>query len=343
MFPWGSFSVDDGRPQSLNMFQQFLPEVAKRSLQADVKIKRTGLVLRRMFLLPPMPAGFWSKVISLCLQKDDFPKIISEIFENQYSTGGHGLFYHIGSCHLKWSYWKTGILLYLDENIILSINSLKADQFTDPMEQSIISETNNKIQNFHFVNEDKEIIPVGDTFSDVIEIIVPEVELESHIRCHRSVSAKLLAKALEILDEVLKGHCDSLADDGVFSIGNLCHVIPCPLCFGDRDNRPKHPPHRIPRDAPHPRIAASTLALTLSRNRPKTVRPVSGPPVHPVKKDAIVVFTIDQCIRASMDGEYIQCPNHNHIKLEYLVPDLVSYFHECVCVCFKVNRPIMNM
>ena len=114
-------------------------------------------------------------------------------------------------------------------------------------------------------------------------------------------------------------------------------MIPCPLCFGDRDNRPKHPPNRIPRDAPHPRIAAATLALTLSRSRPKTGRPVSGPPVHPVKKDAIVVFTIDQCIRASMDGEYIQCPNHNHIKLEYLVPDLVSYFHECVCVSRSID------
>ena len=333
MFPWGSFSVDDARTGHYD-FQQFIAAAALKSLNSEVKIKRTGLVLRRMFLLPPIGPGFWSRVISLCLQKDDFPNIILGSFENDghFISSEHGLSYHIGrSLHMRWKYWRSGILLYLNDQIILSINSLKSDEFSDPAEQSAISETSQKVERFNLVDEDNDLIPLSGTFSEVIEVILPEVQLESGEPRISTLTPKLLAKALEIIDEVLKGFCNELSDDGIFSMNQLCHVIPCPLCFGDRDNRPLQPPSRRSMDLDsRPRVGSATKQFAITKRQARRARPLSMDVSISGPKAPLVVFSIDQCIAIGRSGaEYIQCPKHKYkdIKLDYLVPDIVSYFH----------------
>ena len=312
--------------QSIPGFFDFLP-AALKSLESDMKINSTGLVYRRQFLLPPLPAGFWSKLIALCLQKDDFIKIISNITENRLHlvAGGHGLYYDLGNSHIYWRYWKTGIVLYLNSVMLMSINSLKMDEFMDPMERSVISATFDKVRDFHFYNGNNEVYQVP-RFSEIIEVVIPEVELLMTNKYDTTISAKLLAKGLEMIDEVLKGHCENLAENGIYTVGDMLHVVPCPICFGEKDHR------MLTKDGlrgvPHPQLAMRIRAMSSARQLSTDIE-------GPVKKEkklkkkssssnSLIVFSIDQCIRASMTGPYIECPFCKEIELEHLVPDIVS-------------------
>ena len=314
-FPRGNFSYEETRP-NLEMFSRNLP-AACRSLESDIQIQSTGLVFRRMFLLPPLPAGFWSKLINLCLQKNDFVKIISGIESNRmHLSGWHGLYYDIGSRQVRWMYWKTGIVLFFDDKILLSINSLKTDEFIDPLERAVVSATNDKVKLFHFADEGGVTIPVTQ-FNEVVEVVVPEVNLMSPNKYDKTVSAKLLAKALEMIDEVLKGHCEQLAENGIYTIGDMIHVVPCPICFGEKDCRETLGKQR---KSQYQRL--STRLRTMSVAKPQAINTRLG-------KDVIIVFSIDQCIRSSMTSNYIQCPKCKDIALEFLVPDIVSSMTSC--------------
>ena len=315
------------------MFRKFVPAAANKSLPSNFKIKRTGLILRRMFLLPPIGLDFWNRVINLCLQKDDFPKIIHENFSDDVLMfpNDHGLFYQIGNFHLRWKYWRSGIVLELNNQIILSINSLRVDEFTDPMKHSAISETTQKVERLKFYDHSDGYLSLKGTFSEVFEVTVPVIHLEpsgsfppsdpnDRSSKFQAISSKLLVKGLEIVDEVLRGNSTDLAEDGLYTLSQMCHVIPCPLCFGDKDNRPRHPPlHRAQSEPMRPRLgtAARQVFQNVKMNR------LQSDPDH--RDGDIVVFSIDQCIEMAISGaEYIECPNHGSLKLEYVSPDIVS-------------------
>ena len=117
-FPYSVTPTKEKAPESFN-WQSFVPRAAMSSMQSICSERLTGLVYRRMFLLPPTPSGFWSKFISLCLQKKDFGNIIAtEVSEaNRDATIMHGnnvLRCGIGPYELNWTYWKTGIILYMN-------------------------------------------------------------------------------------------------------------------------------------------------------------------------------------------------------------------------------------
>ena len=189
------------------------------------------------------------------------------------------------------------------------------------MDRSIISETGNKVQKFNLLDEKDQLLPITPLYHDVIEVVVPELELNVKDVPDKVVSIKILAKALEMIDEVLKGHCEALADNGIYTIGDMCHVVPCPLCFGDKDNRPQEPQYGRPAPAwENPRVARKLRALS-QIGRADSVYSSRG---NSVDGDALIVFSIDQCIRASNNTDYIKCPTHNKLQLEYLCPDVVS-------------------
>lgn len=298
----------------MEAFVDHLP-AALRSLESDIRVEETGLVYRRLFLLPPLPAGFWSKLITLCLQKNDFVKIISSSNEArlQYSIRGHGSYYNIGTACVRWRYWKTGLVLDLDGNMLLSINSLRLDEFMDPMERSIISATYDRVKDFHFADSNGDILGVTQ-YNEVIEIVVPEVNVISKLNYDSSTSAKLLAKALEMIDEVLKGHCDNLAENGIYTIGEMIHIVPCPICFGEKDTRSPKEPH--PRFANYPKLAQRIRSRSVKLQKHRSIDERLG-------DDVLIVFSIDQCIRSSMTADFIECPKHKDIELKYLVPDIV--------------------
>ena len=329
VFPFGNFSVEDVR--MMDSINDMAPEADLRSMPSELKVQRTGLVYRRMLVVPSLPSGFWSKLICLCLQKDDFMYIVGEICrrDSPMRIGVNRSIRIIGTSTLSLVYWKTGLVFCLDEALLLRINSLYADEFVDPMERATISDTRSKVNRFYQHSEGKERPLLDTSFSDVIEILVPEVQLLTARNFDKTMSAKLLGKALEIVDEVLKGHCDMLTDDGIYTMDAMNHVVPCPICFGDKDNRPPLPPHHPARRSPEQRGRTTSEShhyrFQQAAQRQRITTPIKhSPSSRKPPLGSIVVFPVDQCIKASLLGRFVHCPAHNHLDLERLTPDLVS-------------------
>ena len=169
----------------------------------------------------------------------------------------------ISTLELYWSYWKTGIMMYLDGECILRVNSFEASEFEDQGTpttadgsafDSVFASRVNRMRHFAFKVEGTKWQTIPPHYSQVIEVVAPEISIVSHAQRPggqtdpataatgytgaggdptQPLSAKLLTKALEIIDEVLKNHCEHLSDTGIYSLNDILHVVPCPLCYGD--------------------------------------------------------------------------------------------------------------
>ena len=64
--------------------------VCNVSAGGSLEVKKSGLIFRRMLLLPPIASGFWSKLIALCLQKQDFQQIVLKAIPSEYSMQPSG-------------------------------------------------------------------------------------------------------------------------------------------------------------------------------------------------------------------------------------------------------------
>lgn len=310
------------------------PLVESLSACSLLGIKKTGVVYRRMLLLPPIASGFWSKLIALCLQKQDFQQIILNgipLEHRQWSLQpcgpAHRLRSMIGDLELSWMYWKTGIILYVYETAVLQLHSLRSHDFEDPQNknekaESIFRSRTKKLKSFIYESDHgwKHVPP---QYEDVIEVIVPEVIITVNTRDNSNhfppMSSKILVKALEIVDEVLQSHCEHLAMTGIYSPRDILHVVPCPIEYGDRDER-------------HHQMESVSLGnLTGSFGSPPSLggraEEVRDPPPSTQPKlphDCICVFTVDALIKATFTSDVIVCPKCGPLDLEFLTPDLVS-------------------
>ena len=204
-------------------------------------IKKTGLIYRRMILLPPIASGFWSKLITLCLQKQDFQQIVLGGIPPEYcewslrpSGPAHKLRTMIGNLELSWMYWKTGIVLYVNETAALELHSMHGHEFRDPCSNqqmdkaaSILKSRVEKAKQFVYASQDGwKFMPPH--FRDRIEVTVPEmlITVEGTSPNHvLPMSAKILVKALEIVDEVLKSQCEQFATTGIYSHNDMMQVF----------------------------------------------------------------------------------------------------------------------
>lgn len=316
-----------------------------------LSVRDTGLIYRRMLLLPPIASGFWSKLIALFLQKADFQQIIKAATPGElalHPTGpSHRLRSMIGNLELAWIYWKTGIVLYVGEKVVLRVNSLHENEFCDPQisfdaRDSVFSVRRNKLRLFHYQSESGwQSIPSH--FKEVIEVVVPEVcivKLSNNISNNdpdapMDLSAKILAKALEIVDEVLKNHCEHLAVTGIYSLNDMLHVIPCAICYGDHDERPQDDDIEDSFGGIHPQEAIVPHLLHNLGHQPQTAQlgdntdqgynnlPGSNE-TDSLKGDAIHVFTVDMCIKQTFTADFVLCPKHGPLEIQYLAPDLVK-------------------
>ena len=319
-----------------------------------MEVRETGLIYRRMLLLPPIASGFWSKLIALFLQKADFQQIIKAATPRELalhpSGPAHRLRSMIGNLELAWIYWKTGIVLYVGEKVALRVNGLQESEFSDPQtafdaRDSVYSARRNKLRLFHYQGEcGWQSVPSH--FKEVIEVVVPEVYI---VRSFSTVdteppldlSAKILAKALEIIDEVLKNHCEHLATTGIYSLNDMLHVVPCAICYGDRDERPQDDDDDDsglmisesfhPHEALIPHLLQNGVHLSQRHEIGDTLdaHDRSAPTVEPgvtdsLRDDAIHVFTVDMCIKQTFTADYVLCPKHGPMEIQYLAPDLVS-------------------
>ena len=333
------------------------PMVVNSYDKHHLQVRETGLVYRRMLLLPPIASGFWSKLIALFLQKADFQQIIKAATPGELalhpSGPSHRLRSMIGNLELAWIYWKTGIVLYVGEKVVLRVNSLQESEFSDPQtsldtRDSVYSTRRNKLRLFHYQGEGGwQSVP--NHFKEVIEVVVPEVYIERSFNSAASgdadppldLSAKILAKALEIIDEVLKNHCEHLAVTGIYTLNDMLHVIPCAICYGDRDERPQDDDNiddsLINSESVHPHEALLPHLLQngvhLSQRHglgeavdvhDRSYPTVESSLTDSLRGDAIHVFTVDVCIKQTFTADYVLCPKHGAMEIQYLAPDLVS-------------------
>ena len=332
----------------LTSFPSIGPSVLNQTASTNgAMVKVTGLLYRRLLLLPPIASGFWSKLISLFIQKHDFQQIVHGSAPANFSLqqgSAHHLLCMVGNLTLEWQYWKTGIMLFLDNQLLLRVNSLRSHEFEDPQERVVLSNTHNKVKYFHFKgNTGWQFVPKH--YTEVIEVVVPEVciiqkEMDPHPQVSNPMNAKILTKALEIIDEVMKNHCEHLATSGIYAVNDLLHVVPCPLCFGDTDNRPTELSltDSLDRtlDLPLMSINPTRIALQGDETPPAMEDSVeveqrpqqNGSIPSPLDgQNSIYVFTVDDCIKQTFVSDHIECPNHGQLEAQYLVPDLVGMEH----------------
>lgn len=326
-------------------FPSIVPTVLNQTpCNIETSVQVTGLLYRRLLLLPPIASGFWSKLIALFIQKHDFQQIVLGSSPASFSLkqgAAHHLLCMVDNLTLEWQYWKTGIMLFLDDQLLLRVNSLRSHEFEDPQERVVQSDTQDKVKYFHFKGSAGwQFVPRH--YTEVIEVVVPEVciiqkEMDAHSQVSNPMSAKILTKALEIIDEVMKNHCEHLATSGIYAVNDLLHVVPCPLCFGDADNRPTEP--RLTEsleetlDLPFMSINPARIALqgietpaamedsVKAQQKPQQNGSLSSPVDL---QNSIYVYTVDDCIKQTFMSDYIECPIHGQLEAQYLVPDLVG-------------------
>ena len=333
-------------------------------------VATTGLVYRRMLHLPPIASGFWSKFISLCIQHEE---IILTLSKGTSDCNAHvttnrlqGMVSNVG---IEWQYWKTGIMLIADDKLIVRVNSLRRDVFNDPKHQSVISSTLLKVRHFKY-REAAQWVSIPEHLSEVIEIIVPVTFLaESGMNSFKLeparnlVSAKLMAKMLELIDEILKSHCEHLAMNGIYTVNDMLHLTPCPLCYGDEDCRvllPPAPQHKQEEqeegndggnDGGMNRRALTSRREV--RNRPDRAFSKSLPAMEGLEQveqtqDNLYTFRVDECIQQTLISDSMRCPRHGELEIAHLAPDIVSIDFrrptpESVSIVSRIRRIIKNM
>lgn len=309
----------------------FTPQAVCPTLPEQLRVQRTGLVFRRFLIFPPIPSGFWSSLISLFIQKSDIEKLLQAAAPTPISmrlATVNQLRTMIGNLTAQWQYWKTGILLTLENETLLRVNSLHSDQFADPQSREPLSDTHERLKLFHY-KDGSEWTFLNGHFSEAIEVIVPEVQIVQGTAdlceiypdlpgCHEGqlhLSSKILAKALEVIDEVIKSRCENLAVMGIYSPSDMVHLIPCPLCFGDEDNRDS------PDDEERVEQSQSTIVPLVEEGGPAESVAAGGPVFKP---GVTFTFTVAEVIQRTFSSDNVFCPGHKKLKIIHIAPDLVG-------------------
>ena len=306
-----------------------------------LSVVSTGLVYRRMLHLPPIASGFWSKLISLFIQHEEILLLISSNSPGYVmQVGTNRLRGMIGNVSVEWQYWKTGIMLIADDKLLMRVNSLRTDVFEDPQHQSVISSALSKAKEFQY-REAGEWVNITRHLSEVIEIVVPVAilcdtgETSLDRPCQSSVSAKLLAKALELVDEILKNHCEHLAMNGIYTVNDMLHLVPCPLCYGDSDHRVKRAPEELGEELGEEgegggggrrnRHFYTVQPRTVRRSeRPPLSRSITVDPAAAAAGNDLFTFRVDEVINQTMVSDSMVCPRHGSLEISHLAPDIVS-------------------
>ena len=140
------------------------------------------------------------------------------------------------------------------------------------------------------------------------------------------VSSQLLVKALEIVDEVLKSHCEQFGSMGIYSLRDMLHVIPCPLEYGDIDKRVYDLPVNVGlMNMTEGNIGdIDDVINLLPEEKGLGDAHGSAKPTPRLPYECICVFTIKTCIQRSLGSEAITCPKCGPLDLQSLAPDLLS-------------------
>ena len=273
----------------------------------EIILNSTDMCYRRIFVADYIPVNFWPRVIARFLSSaESFQKIICS---NCFADVGFERFVEVGNASIgdlpcRWSYGKNHIILTLGNDVILRINGLYSFKNVGNKRERIpISCSVSKLKGMHIHHGSAGFKSVN-VNDDGFEITIPDYVVYSRkndlVHESKLMSAQILSRVLETIDEVLKDWFEGLLEEGIYSDKYLMHIIPCPYCFGDVK------PDDILDASPKEELLKNS-SLGVSNGR--------------------VGFSLQYCLYQARRSNFVKCFNctfGESLQLKYLTPDLVS-------------------
>lgn len=332
----------------------------KQNLSAprNVTLQPTGLCYRRFFILTVVPVPLWPRLISWCITGSKFLKIIKKNclntlpFEPLQDLGKT----RIGNSILEWIYWKNGIELRLSGMTLLQISSVDLTGCNKEAEGINLHKYVKEI----YINNGNQWLQLPLAYTGGLEVTVPESVLYSvgdspdQYKISSILSAQIFTHCIEVVDEVfMEWFTTANTGSNMHAISKyLISFTPCPICVGDEDKRTYV--DNASSDLIHSMHENSMQLLTSSfatgvstcftghgggKKSKKSIFDYDQPEViAQVNKfgfryvdssdtigDNTVGFTTMHCLWIAQYQDFVHCPRHGTLKLQHLVPDLVSF------------------
>ena len=326
-----SISSSSLNSSSLPTNAECLSVVVHRLCTREVILYPSGMCYRRIFVADYIPVNFWPRVIARFLSSaESFQKIIcSNCFTNIHCQN----FVEVGSANIgglpcRWSYGKNHIILTLGNDVILRVNGLYSFKNVENKRERIpISCSVGKLKGMHIYHDSGfNSMNVNDGFEITIpDYVVHSGNNSSLVHESKLMSAQILSRVLETIDEVLKDWFEGLLEEGIYSDKYLTHIVPCPYCFGD--------------SKPNDVLDANLEEELLTCNNPSNdIQQSLG------VSNGRVGFSLQYCLYQARRSNFVKCFNctcGEILSLKYLTPDLVSFhiifIHFCMCVCIYIR------
>lgn len=289
------------RPKRRHGGTQYCAAVAHRKVHKEIFLLSTDKCFRRIFVADHIPANFWPRLIARFLSSaGSFHAIIYDNCspdihcQNLVQVGDA----NIGALKCGWSYGKNYIKLCLGEDMLLCVNGLYSyDNFHNKKTKTPISCSANKIQKarIYFDETDVRTLDINDGFEITIHdyAIHSQPTVNSPVHQSEIMSAQILSRVLETIDEVFKDWFEGLSDRGIYSDRYLTHFIPCPFCYDGK-----------------PSVDAHDANQSL---------------IQPKKAKHVVGLSVKYCLCQARISDRIKCHNCGELLLKDLAPDLVSF------------------
>ena len=178
------------------------------------------------------------------------------------------------------------------------------------------------------------------------------------LKISKYVSSQIFTHSIEVIDEIFTEWFSST--NSTRAIGeSLITFTPCPICVGDKDERNEtDQTNALTLSRIHVSLSRQSAAYSVNRvteDFQSTIKSRNVTTQSTAKKSKKSVFTFDQqetifqankfpindhsvktigenfvgfttahCLWVAWDHDYIECPKHGKLELQYLTPDLVS-------------------
>ena len=297
-----------------------MPAIVHTTIDKQIKLTFTGMCYRRVFGADHIPANFWPRLIARFLSSvESYQKIIcnncfSDIRCENFVDGSGS----IGALKCEWSFGKNYVIFTLGDNDILRINGLYCFHDGGRRVRISISNTVDNVKQMQVYHGNTGFKPIN--LNDGFEVTIPDYIAnsgpDSNNLVHQSelMSAQILSRVLETIDEVLKDWFEGLLERGIYSDKYLTHFIPCPYCFGDAGLKDIVDSDEA--DQSDDDSLCDEVFIPPATN--------NGKPVG---------FSVQYCLSQARISKYVDCPNHKDygkLMLKYLAPDLVRYLASCM-------------
>ena len=320
-----------------------------------------------------MPSGFWPRLISRMMSNSSVLDLIRELLGSalddseelcayKESKGYEGIgdrsFMTVaGHSKLNWSYWKTGIELWIEGKSVLRVSEIMGQDFYSecawcPQDDSEDNNNNNKyketrrqpeMQSLTTGNHKSGVGPIdpwtdtstllfafGGAYTAVnalkrkgLEILIPDVICLNTVRDSSQegswTSAKLLARVVDFIDALLEDWFPGLGARDLLPDERMPKVIRLVPC-----------PLCIGMGSGAPSEFKSRFQNSAMKRKPPNSKRFSKkedrvnasvmlPSVHLNN----YAFLVEDLVHSSKKNSYIECSNHKGIPISDIAPDLM--------------------